>query len=525
MLPGGEPAPPAGVYEQVAKTLQRERALGAVRMTFRGLNQPGAVLRDLSRLADLDPENGIFAYLQLFAHLPSAPATAPAGQAPEQEELLRALQGLSQVRPARLHALDQRELVRSTFEQAGLPPRRAALHADIHGRGYSGVYRPVLGRWADALLRQGASWREAGRPRDATIAHGAVARLFMDLVDDSPMPDLVLLASDRVGRALRELAADQEAAGAATASSAGEFLAAAERVESCGRLWHERGRAREVNLIPITGEAAVAPEHHDHIVASAVAAAVGTASWLTLALISLVLLVLARPWRPAVDLPSWRWRGRGRWVAAAVEGTLLAGALLFLHWAPVPWTWLISLPTAYGAAMTPWFAVAVVGLSVWAGVDRPAPLNTAAPTRRTVIALAVVVLAIVLACTFAWPVRTEPWRAPAAIVYWRRLSFFAGVAALVLSLAWIGGGYLRRRRMQLPVGRTARVGFEAAAWAWLVVSILTFASLVVDYRADRAHQQAFVTATADPLADRLGGNWKDVHFSGVRPLLDRLDLR
>jgi len=364
------------------------------------------------------------------------------------------------------------------------------------------------------------------------MAHAAAVRLLTDLVNDSPTPDVALLAAEELPRALGRLGTDARAAGLSgpdyprsgpTISLAEACAAEGLRVSSFRRRWHGAVACDQLNLIPHTGDRVLARASHDRVIRSLWAAGLCVGAWLTLGVTCLVCLVVVGVTRPPGDAcPTWRWHRGAAWISSAVVCGPLIALLLVVAAADLPFTWLISYPSLPTATAWPGLFVLTVGLASRVCV-RPAGQFDKSPIPMAAVgALALALLAIPVTGALLLPVHSEAWRPPAGVQRFRQLGLVFGVECVAITVAWMAWGSLRRRRAGSPPGAWAHANLGAASAALLAVSVLSLMTLGINQRCDLAHQEAFARAAADPLTDRLGHTWRQDYFEGGRAALSHI---
>jgi len=539
--------------EAYRRALGREPQIRAVESALSDADHGRTEFRTPQR----DHENGLYACLQVMGRLPegsradrvatrpseatrgAASGLSPAFRAPstgpspspgassrpaEDAALADEIRRLKDSPPAKLYAGRYWAMARDAFESTRLPLRQAVVEANGVDLSYGLRYRPVIRRLAGGLLAQARAWREAGHTADAVAADAALARLMFDLLDDSPRPDVLLMAADYIPPALWGLA-DEAARAGLPPGVVEDSLRQAARIEAVRGRWHESVN-RGINLLPRTGDAVLAPREHDRVIGSMVAAGYAMGTWVGLGVVIVLLAVLPSSidfWNSG-RLVRWRWGGWGRPAAVAIVlGPMLTAILVFLA-IDLPLVWLISLPSA-GGAILPVLAVPVlVGLAARICVLLPDEHARARLTRTAVIAIAAVAVVVILV-GLAIPTRPEAWRPPAGIQLYRRLGIWVGGESLVLMLVWMIWGRFRRRRLKVSGGPQAVACLGVAVWAWAASALIGLGVLQLNARNDARHERAFVAAAADPLGDRLGPNWREAHFQGVRELVGRIQGR
>ncbi|GMV95816.1 MAG: hypothetical protein AMXMBFR83_01860 [Phycisphaerae bacterium] len=413
----------------------------------------------------------------------------------------------------------------------------AVRQADLAStRGNAYFYRPLLRAIANGLRAQAKAWREAGFPAEAAGADAAIVKLFLDLLDEPPRPEVVLLASRQLPPALRSLAEDARAAGW-EAARAEALRAAADRVEGLLVAWRQRSPADAVNMLPATEDVVRVPAEHDRVMGSIIAAVLSMSAWPVLAAISLVLAAMS-PWAWSGPAVRWRWKGWGRAAAVAIVlAPLLMLTALSLS-VTIPATWLFSLASLplpgwimriepgglrlvagglLAGAPLAGFALLLVGLAARVCLVLPTTPPNGSVSNRA-LAILLIGTGVVLLVTWPLPALAVPGR-PMGVAVLRRLLIRVGLAALVVAIVWLVWGFHRRQRAGVPHGPAATALLAVACWSWAASACGMFATLGLNQRNDRLHQRAFVAAADDQVAERLGPNWHETYFQGMRPML------
>lgn len=501
MVPAWTPPLPPEAPAILRRALQTRPEIPSVGQALARVAGSTTGDRDLSPFRQLDSDNGLYLYLDRLARLPE-PGESDEGDPRTSEKeirsLLRDLRGAPQ---ARLHLSSYRALVETALRDASVSSRRSAVEAMRIGEGVKVLgerHRPVIRRLVQRLLAQGDAWREAGKIDEARLAYAAVVRLLTDLVDDSPLPEVALLATEGLPTALRGLDAEEEA----------------RKVKAFRNRWHESARADQTNLLPWMGDFTLARAAHDRTLRSLTVSVAAVGAWLVLAGISFVQLVIIAVTRPgsAVRI-RWRWAGRGMWAAVGVALVPLVAFCLLVAVADVPFVWLFSYPSLPAFLLLFTLVPAAAGLATRLCV-RPADemMKSLVPTRAAWGLLAVLLLTVVVGLA-AWPVKTAGWRPPVGIQWFRQLGWVIGLECIVGTAVWVGWGVVRRRRAGLRAGVWARANLSVAAASLLAAAVVSLAVMGVNTWQNSRHREAFVEAARDPVTDRLGANWWEDHFA------------
>jgi len=525
-------------YRAAAHRLLQDRQILAVRLACQRLAGDPGERPELEPFRQADPDNGLYAYLEVLAAL-----REPGGDGVALLDRVRSLRTTPRVR---LYLARQYRTAQGVFGEARVPPRRAARAAEQlrYQAPYLGApelreaHGPLLRELANRLLDRGTLWRESGRVDDAITAHTAIVRLLTDLAEDSPSPDVVLLAADRLPGALRELARDaaagesgqriDETAGLA-ASTGAACREQADRIASLHERWHELADREGINVLPYTGgsfHVLLAPREHRNAMCSLCVTLLLMATWLVLLALCLVWLGAAfLTFRPIDIGLAWRSGRRSQWLAAAIVcgPAVLLSVLIWV--VRIDFTWLISLPSVWAVCLWPALVPVMVGLAARLQMT---PAHPAAPllgSRAGVwIPALVLVLTGVLGPVLLVP-QKDPWQPPGAIQSFRTVGFLVGFESVVVAGVWITAALARLRRGKFSLRLAFRMYLHVASVALLVVSLISLAGLVANHCLDRAHQRAFAEAAADPLGDRLGDAWYETYFGGARALAERLEPR
>ncbi|UCD30150.1 MAG: hypothetical protein JSV03_06680, partial [Planctomycetota bacterium] len=242
------------IDQSVLRALHANGKILPVRRAFQLSADTKGDRPDFESFRSMDPDNGLYWYLDLLTLLRARESAASQPTAGDGEVLER-LHRLQIAPPARIYLSRQRKIAQAAYRKAGLSVRRSAFEADRARYRFGYLvekHRPVLRELADRLMERGTIWRESGRADDARIAFLAVIRLMVDLIDDSPLPDVTLLAAEGLPKALAAIGGDDEA----------------HRVEDFRKRWHARALNDRVNLLPLIGDFAMAPSAHRRVLRS-----------------------------------------------------------------------------------------------------------------------------------------------------------------------------------------------------------------------------------------------------------------
>ncbi len=494
------------VIEDVYRQLRTRPHIPAVRQALLAVHQ-GRLVPPEQRA--LDAGNGLYAWLDLLAGLRAAAmrpeADADAALLPDR---------LGGAAPARLHLQEERRWLAELYIARGVPARRAWLLADWAPEMFAPLrraHRPVVRELCDRLSACADRRAAAGDPEAAQQASRAAVRLLTELVQDSPTPDVVLLACERLPVLLEQLAAAEAQAQVAA------FHAA----------WHAAAERDRLNLLPWSGEYALAERAQERVLRSLACSLVSGMS-LAVWLAAVPVVWAARVWAArAGALPAETARGgagvadggvdgscrRSLWMAAGVACLPVMAAMLWLCLGDVPFSWLVSLPTLRSAVLLPVAAVALLPACVflvrWG--DQPQAVPARRLARACVAGLSVGLPAGLLAAVLSAGGMPGGEGVPAGVRAMRWGFLLGGWVSVVLL---VGG-------VVLTVGRLGAV----RAWAGMLsiacrVTVLlaaaTTASLAANAALDAAHVRAFAAAAADPVSDRAGPEWFGCFFEAAR---------
>lgn len=498
----------------VRSRLERSKDLfGAEQAVY--LADRGATADSIAALSQRHPGNGLLLYLALLPQL--GPATS--APADHDDAMRRQLAGLLAGPPAHLHAGERWRILLDHLKSQVGSIRAATRQADLLSVGFTIARCRVLHRLTAALQQKADIWRSAGRPYDAALADLAVVRLYLDLVDDSPQPDLVIYASRYLPRALRSLAAASTQTGI-PAETAARLPVLADSIEGLLRDWHARQPRDAINLLPgsthPSGGPVRAAAEHDRVMGSLVASTVGMATWLLMGLVAILLLPFSlRAWRGGGL--RWRWQGLGRIGAVAiVSGPMLMLVAVGL-WGGYRYTWLVSFPTLPAAIWLPWTVPLAVALASRICIVPPEPAARAIVPTRAILLVLLSAGALIL-LLWAFPAQVAAGRPPAVLVL-RRLATRLGMASLLVVAVWTIWSILRHRRQGRSLAPAAMASLGVAAWSWAWVGLVTLVVLNVNQHRDRHHAEAYVAASQDRVVDRLGHDWYDRYFQDTRMII------
>ena len=486
----------------------------------------------LEQLSQQDSDNDLYRYLQILLRLRSLPATTQPAQVDAQLE--RLLRQRTKDRKAFLHLIRRQELVRTAAASRGLPMRASAVLAG-NATGYQ--HRPALHELIRRLVDQGDQWRQTGRAVEAVLAHRAVVELVADLLNDSPTPDVALLAAQHLPEALSALSDDLKMPADVKHDNGPKVLAGlceaqAARVADFGERWHATAADGRVNLLPRTAEGILASAEHDRALRSMCASVVTGFVWLVGCVMTIVVLIMGAIFGTGQQIV--RSSGRSVWLTALCLTMMPAVALYWLTLADIRFEWLFSLPTLPFSNVVPtWLPVWLPGVvlaaaivpvvfSVVSDLCLAVRNETRTVSRWALMSGAIIALTFFVILLF-YPIDKETWQPPASIQRLRILWLVIGVEVVLVAFGWLTVFALRGKG---GLGIRCRWVSVVAARTLLMISLIGFACLVMNLRNDRLHAQAYSDAVRDPVADRLGReDWQAGCFGDVSTILDNLDQR
>ncbi|NLX14670.1 MAG: hypothetical protein GXY44_13595 [Phycisphaerales bacterium] len=500
MIPRIDGFDDARAMQAAIQRLYHDPGIWAVQQSFALLADPGLDEFDPARFKQIDSGNSLYDYgrLLLLLRRTNAAATQPEKGYPQ---LVREIRQLITAPPARLHLKRSRESMYTTLTANGMSPRRAAASMDFFS---TGEYRAVLRELTQRLKDAADLWMSRGQIEDAREAQRLILRLLTDLVTDSPIPEVALLAAEPVlPETLRALEHEQPA----------------RIIEEFHPRWHGHHTEERVNIMPHTGNLPLANHEHTLVMRSLCAAVITIVTWLVFAFASLLwLLVSGLSNTPDDGHPRWHRPNTARLISPVVALVPFVFLVLFVTGNPGRFTWLISYPTIPASIMLAAWVPLVVKVIARLNMQPPAGFEDRWRPRWLLILLALLVLATVV-MALVWPVPNDSWRPPPVVQRFRILIPSIGVFVLVSAAFWSLVDFLYRRRARLPAGVYARANLSVAAGSLLLLSVVGLGILLANQYRDQRHEQAFVRAAADPLADRLGPAWDKDYFEPVRRLL------
>lgn len=459
-------------------------------------------------------DNSLPLWAELLIHLresgiePAWPGSAQPVEVEVQpandQAILRVLRSLDYAAPLRIGVGPLRARLIAAARDRGVSARTAeAVFWADRWSSVLAAYRPVLRELAGRLCALGRHWQQAGRSADATRAYKAAIRALTDAANDSPLPEVALLAASELEPILRELEALEP----------GGPAEAAENLMAFRRAWMDVSDD-EMAMLPATFGPALAGDDHAGVLASITAAAGLVGYGWILAVLCLLLLAVIGATRPFGEVAlTWRWGGWGAVVAPALVTVPLISIVLVVSSEAVPWIWLVSSPSlspiivlAPGTLLLLWIAATHLCLQPTGSASQ-----AGLPWFAVVGGLAVVL--VVGAVTVMLPFPSEAWQPPVGVQVLRRSGTVVGALSLALSLAGVVWAWRRRRGADLPAGVWSRGGLAVASAAMLVMLTAASIALVVNHRRDAQHETAFARRVTDPIAARLGPDWWDTHFS------------
>lgn len=491
--------------------LQRSAQIMQLWRTLERLSSPVPRPNDRALLADLEPTNGLRAWLELLLILRREDEFSTTRPADADRSIMAALGGIRVAPPVRLYVMQELSLAHGALTKVS-PRQRAAyaaylLYASPEDRqpNTSRSSRMILTELVRRLESLAEQWQEKGKHTQAQTAREAIIRLMTEAVTDSPTPEWALLASELMIPNLRTLGANEQA----------------DRLEAFRQSLRAALQGDQINIIPHTGRAVMAEKAHDRLMRSMTATLVTMAAWAILAAVALFLMVAILVTQPPDEITvQWRHLKHGSREAAVLACSPMLGFLVFIALADIPWTWLVSYPTSKAALILPGLLLISTGAATWISVRlsepfKPCPL----PGKAAWAAAAVCIPTLVVLAVFVAP-SGESWQPPASIQRLRLWGAIIGGFCFALAVVWLICGVIHRTRTGLPAGVWARGSLATVASALLLTSLVLWAVLAVNQYFDIRHERAFVEAMIDPVADKLGPNWLDRYFS--KPVAERV---
>lgn len=478
------------------REVRRSTEIMGLQRTCQVLTSPKTQPDDQTILVGLRSNNGLRAWAELLLLTRRADGAIASRPVDDDSSILAAIATARSSPPIRLYTAEVRSLVEKTFAEE--PPRIRAAHASSYADGVCpSVSRPVLMELVRRLETLADRWDETGKHAEARVAREAIIDLMIDATRDARTPGLAMLASEMMLPAATK-------------------LNMAERAERLGEFrdrWRQAFQGDQINWVPRTGQAVLAEKAHDRLMRSMTATLVTMATWAVLAAVALFLMVAILVTQPPDEIVvQWRRLKRGPPQAAVLACSPLLGLLAFVVLADIPWTWLISYPTLKAGLLLPGLLLISTGTATWISVRlrdpfKPCPL----PGKAAWAAAALCVPTLLVLAMFVSPGR-EPWQPPIFIQRLRLWGTAAGGLSLTLAVVWLIGGVIHRTRVGLPAGVWARASLGTVASALLLTSLALWVVLAVNQYCDIRHEQTFVKAMVDPVADKLGPDWLDRYF-------------
>lgn len=502
-IPRGVPSAKA-VWTAFLGDLHKSPEVVTLWRAFQRVDSPLKRPDDLSVVEAIDPANGMRAWLEFLLILRGQDAIAASRPAEADPVIIPALGRLRAVPPVRLHAMqEQRLILRALADES---PRQRSSYAPffIYGAvesaqpNTSRSSRPLLSDIADRLETLAQRWQKEDRAAESRAARESIVRLMTQVVDDSPTPELAALAAEKMVPALRGL---------------GES-ARADRMAEFQERWRLAFAADQTNVVPHTGKAVVAEREHDFVLRSMAAVLACLVAWTILAVLVIAFMVALLVTQPPDDITvQWRHPAQGPREAALLACAPLLAVLVVLVVTDLPWMWLISYPSAQSVILLTSLMLVSTGAASWLCVRLPEPFRACPLPARTVWAVVAFCIPTFLVVMLFVPIEQGPGFAPPMIQRFRLWGSVLGLLSLLVTAAWVVGGLVHRTRTGLPAGVWARAGLNTAASALLLTSILLWPVLIANQYLDTLHSEAFVQASTDPLADRLGPDWKERYFA------------
>ncbi len=506
---------------------QADRRANNASAMFHQLRAGNPTSQELQTWAKADPGNSLAAWAVLLVRLREAGVSAgagilsrtqpsresfPATQPAVDESFVPMLQDLLEGPPLRTSTTRYHEIFIDTLRARGISARRAEFIFDsIRWQPPFSDYRPVIRELSDRLLALGRAYARQGNQADAKLAYAAAVRALTDVVQDSPIPEVALLAAERLPVAIREFSKTANAAGGEDAASA---------VEHFRQDWLNMP-VGEISLLPNLAIPAPAPAEQAQVLRTLVLA-IGflACGWLLalLCFVHIAIILATRHFGPVTIM----WRQGARSVAAAAALAVLPAVIVLLIMASgyLPFPWLFSNPSLGTMVLLPsgmfvcWLLAVAIFIRPLHGAGRPL-----LPTSAILGGLSFVAAAVLLvAAMIHW--YHESWRPPMPVQIFRNLGVVASLANIPVLTVWIIWARQRTRSSGLPVATWARGGLAVASSAMLIMLFLAVIALGANARRDHQYDQSFAVAVNDPISSRMGSDWWEHYFAKARALID-----
>ena len=489
-------------YGDARQALARRRDIQAVRTAVQLCWRHSEDAQKLKQLQSHDTQNSLYTYLEILHRLRNA--SQPLDE--QTVALLRSLQGAP---PVQLYLAAQHDLVARSFVEAGLPMRIALAEAP---RSTDGPWREVIRETADRLIVLSNDLNDQQRIADAKRALAAVIRLGRDVMSASPSPEIALLAAEFLPTALR--LADERDSADALSRFPTDFHAAADD--------------RPVNLIPRMSSVAPAVDAQQQLLRAVLAVAVSLIAYLFCLGIAFICILMYASAPPRyARLYHWPWDQETGRVPWRLGPLILAATVLSLFIGEHIWLFSEATLPSRSAVLSIILTVATA-LAITITIARTCLRRQnggPGPSGRAVAGAALAILVVTLFGTLVLgPSHDAPWSPPTLIQRLRLAWVALGVESIAVLLVLTGYGWFRHRgetwrRMQAFSGRLLEL-----ATVWLVAAgLMSVATWAWGMALDRAHADAFESATSDLIADRLGPKWQSTYFPDFGPILDRLE--
>lgn len=497
------------VYEDLHRRLMTDEPTASLGRALEALARGRPAESSLANLIGRGRPNGLVPHLRLLVRLRELERTGA-----EPVEVASAVR--SQLRRClvapniRLHAADERSLAFDVFREHDVSPRRAVVEADNSPYRLGGIrlYAPdVLDELGERLTTLAVAWKGAGRNQEAQLAAMVCVRLLTDAVQESPLPELALTASERLPPALRLLDAE----------------AAARQASALRDRWREACNEVGPGLLPHNRGFALAAREQQRLLDAMAASTLAAGTWCVLALLCGV-LVMAMMSAGTTDeiVQVWAWQGRGAWVAPLIVCLPLLAGVLILVVAHVPYEWLISWPTIPAAVTFPLFGLLTWPLACRISVRSPGEEDGAAVPQKAIWGMCFLFVLVVIVTALV-PIKDEPWRPPIGIQQLRMVVPAGAGLSAMLAIVWGVWSWIRHRGAGRPVRPRLRAGLAVASSALLVTSAVWLALLItVRIQAD-CHADVLVIAAGEPIAHRLGPDWYHQYLEAARAATASID--
>ncbi len=381
-------------------------------------------------------------------------------------------------------------------------------------------YHTVIRELVERLLGLADCYRRLSRPDDAVRAYEAAIVVLTDCANDSPLPDVALLAAERLPKILRAL--DQVRSTNSVASASPGNVSAQTLARNLEN-FHQtllNVSDHDINLLPITCSAVLAKPQHNEVLRSMSAATAFLAmGWLGAAacLVNLFVIALTHCFGP-VPL-SWRWGIGGMILAMAIVLGPVAAVIVAVTGGWLPFIWLFSAPSLGALILAPSVVIVLIVVAGRICITPVVPAGRPALPGWAIGCGLLILLAIAGIVAERVVSRLGDGQPPINVQLFRSIGVWTGLTCIAVMMIWSLWGWRRGHRLSVRPGMRARANLAVACPATVGFLLIAAVCLLDNTGNDAAHKIAFSKAMADPIGDRLGADWFKTYFQPARNIV------